>query len=255
VGKFTWHRLVRLLGPGVIPPHSVLRDVIHEIEFEAAEDGADIRPGDVALSEWTGAHLNSVAAAWRTLAALGLVHREYDARGPGRGGGPGRVAVWSLTMRAEHWDRLEAAGWVLAMQAEGSRKYVHARKSSTSQTVGDSLMTHNRGVNDPQPGLWPPKEVPPQGRPQDQNTATRDRTASDRGGGRSQDQDQDLGDEERRDRLADALARELAADPVEERVIAGMLLNDSDPRAVVNKILKDRARYDNPRSPTGRNHR
>jgi hypothetical protein len=137
VGKFTWWKLIRVLGPDVIPPRSVTRGLVAELYHEAAVDGTGIRPGNAALAEWAAASVRGVENGFVDLIRLGLVFKAVDSKSAGRAGGPGRAAQWELAMRMEHELLLEDAGYDLEW-LEGTRKYRHAKKRPTSQAVGHS---------------------------------------------------------------------------------------------------------------------
>jgi hypothetical protein len=134
VGKFTWIRVRRVLGPATFPPQksAALLIVAAELQAEAGQDGSGIRPGAEAIGEWTGLSRVTINRAVARLAELGLIYKAFDARGAGRGrASGGRAAVWELTMRAEHELLMEKAGYVLEWRGEedgSARKYRHAKK-------------------------------------------------------------------------------------------------------------------------------
>lgn len=131
VGKFTWHRLLRLIGPNGLEATGAMWAVLYQIEFEAREDGTGIRPGNANLHEWTGiASKTTLANALKTLVDLGLLHKMYDGRSAGRNGGRGQATVYELTMRREHVQLLEAAGfYVNWVMPERGAKYIHASQA------------------------------------------------------------------------------------------------------------------------------
>lgn len=182
--KFTWWRVTRLPGLEALRPRTVRRDVAAELFFEASEDGTGISPGDASLREWTGASRRAVQGAIADLIGMGLVHRERKARSPGRSGGAGRAAEYSLTLREIHVDMLIADGYDVFLVDGGVRKYltarkrsapkgahdsgnepaVHPGKSSAAQSARDSGMVCNDPWNDVHPRVHPSKESLLQGK-------------------------------------------------------------------------------------------
>ncbi|MHB1874468.1 MAG: hypothetical protein ACYCPF_06395 [Streptosporangiaceae bacterium] len=167
----------------MIPPRSALRDVASELFFEASEDGSGICCGDANLCKWTSGSRRAVRGAIASLIRMGLLHRDRTARSPGRSGGPGRAAEYSLTVREVDVRMLDAAGYEVEWAAGGVRKFLVARKRSAAQSAHDSAeadgpdpqewcaaqsahdsgMVCNEARNGVQPGVHTPKDNHPQG--------------------------------------------------------------------------------------------
>jgi len=96
-----WWRLLHVLGPGVIPPRSLMRDVAAELRIEAARAGGGgaITLDLGALARWVGISEPGIMVELERLAALGLVRQRPD-----------RPEAWELTMAPGHADLLRAAG-------------------------------------------------------------------------------------------------------------------------------------------------
>lgn len=120
----------------MFPPGRPLIAVAAELYHEAATDGSDMRPSQAMMAEWTGYSERTVREAIAQLVAAGLLYRAFDASGAGRGKKTGgRAAVWELTMRIEHAELLEAAGFDLEWRGAehgGARRYRHAAKKTGS---------------------------------------------------------------------------------------------------------------------------